>query len=395
MARSALVHATDNSCSPLLIGRRQGAPGRIGFTQRIGGCVRHTFRGLDIGRYQRGTLKDVKSGIPSTSALLAFEATARLGSVVHAAEELEVSSPAISRHIGKLENALNVRLFERKGRGLVLTRTGEDYFSSVQPSIQSLRAASDKLHAENTIVTIGCTQAVSVMILLPLYARLKRHLDESIDLRILNCEYDMLPSLLPVGVDVFFEYSAVRRDQHSERLLDEEVVPVASPSYFKRFRRELAEHPSQWLGAPRLDWTAAGASWTTWETWFKSQNCWPPEAPIEKHEIYFHLTDAAARGQGLALGWNGYLNGDFETGRLIPIRDEWLQTKSGLYAYLTTTGQSNSSARRFLTVLAGLARELRVGSKELRSVRERWMSREPEITFYRSDALSRGGSTTV
>ena len=340
-------------------------------------------------------MKDVKSGIPSTSALLAFEATARLGSVVHAAEELEVSSPAISRHIGKLENALNVRLFERKGRGLVLTRTGEDYFSSVQPSIQSLRAASNKLHTENTIVTIGCTQTVSVMILLPLYARLKRLLDESIDLRILNCEYKMLASLLPLGVDLFFEYSTVRRNQYSERLLDEEVIPVASPSYFKRFRRELAEHPSQWLGAPRLDWTAAGASWTTWETWFKSQNCGPPEAPTEKHEIYFHLTDAAARGQGLALGWNGYLNGDFETGRLIPVRDEWLQTESGLYAVLTTTGQRNPSARRFLTVLAGLAKELRVGSEELRSIRERWVGREPEITFYRSDALSRGGSTTV
>ena len=395
MARSALVHATDNSCSPLLIGRRQGAHGRIGFTQRIGGCVRHACRGLDIGRYQRGTLRDAKSGIPSTSALLAFEATARLGSVVHAAEELEVSSPAISRHIGKLENALNVRLFERKGRGLVLTRTGEDYFSSVQPSIQSLRAASNKLHAENTIVTIGCTQTVSVMILLPLYARLKRLLDERIDLRILNCEYDMLPSLLPVGVDVFFEYSAVRRNQYSERLLDEEVIPVASPSYFKRFRRELAEHPSQWLSVPRLDWIAAGAGWTTWETWFKSQDCRPPEASIENHEIYFHLTDAAARGQGLALGWNGYLNSDFETGRLIPVRDEWLQTKSGLYAYLTTTGQRNPSARRFLTVLTDLAKELRVGSEDLKNIRERWVGREPEIAFYRSDALSRGGSTTV
>ena len=306
-----------------------------------------------------------------------------------------MSSPAISRQIGKLENALNVRLFERKGRRLVLTRTGEDYFSSVQPSIQSLRAASSKLHAENTIVTIGCTQTVSVMILLPLYARLKRLLDESIDLRTLNCEYDMLPSLLPVGVDVLFEYSAVRRNQYSERLLDEEVVPVASPSYFKRFGRELAKHPSQWLSLPRLDWTAAGAGWTTWETWFESQNCRPPEAPIENHEIYFHLTDAAARGQGLALGWNGYLNSDFETGRLIPIRDEWLQTKSGLYAFLTTTGQRNPSARRFLTVLAGLARELRVGSNELRSIRERWTRPQPEVTLHRSDTVRRGSGTTM
>ena len=174
-------------------------------------------------------MKDVKSSIPSTGALLAFEATARLGSVARAAEELEISSPAISRHIGRLEDALNVLLFERKGRGLVLTKGGEEYFVSVQSSIQSLRAAGNRLHARNTILTVGCTQAVSVMILLPLYPRLKLLLDNDIDLRVLNCEYDMLPALLPVGVDVFFEYSTVCSDQHSEKLFVEEVVPVASP----------------------------------------------------------------------------------------------------------------------------------------------------------------------
>jgi len=340
-------------------------------------------------------VKDVKSSIPSTGALLAFEATARLGSVARAAEELEISSPAISRHIGRLEDALNVRLFERKGRGLVLTKGGEEYFVSVQSSIQSLRAAGNRLHARNTILTVGCTQAVSVMILLPLYPRLKLLLDNDIDLRVLNCEYDMLPALLPVGVDVFFEYSTVCSDQHSEKLFVEEVVPVASPPFAKRFRRALAEHPSQWLGVPRLASTPAGAPWATWETWFKSQDCQPPEARIEEHENYVYLADAAARGQGIALGWNGFLNGYFETGRLIPIWNEWLRTKIGLYAVLTSAGQRNPGARRFLTMLASLIRELRMGSEDLKSIRERWASRQPEVALYQSDALGRDGRTTM
>lgn len=334
-------------------------------------------------------MKDAGSSIPSTGALLAFEATARLGSVVRAAEELEVSSPAISRHISKLEDGLSVQLFERKGRGLTLTKCGKDYLVAVQSSIHSLRAAGNRLHAENTILTIGCTQGVSVKILLPLYPTLRRLLDGNVDLRILNCEYDMLPSLLPVGMDVFFEYSTVWPVQHSARLFDEEVVPVASPSFVERFKRELAEHPSQWFGLPRLESAQTGAVWASWETWFRSQNCQPPKAPVETHEDSLYLAEAAARGQGIALGWNGFTSDYFETGRLVPIRDEWVRTKASLYGILTATGQRNPIARRFLTELTGLAGEFTIGSDELKKVRERWVSRPPDVTLHQPAALER------
>ena len=290
---------------------------------------------------------------------------------------------------------LNVGLFERKGRGLVLTRGGEDYFASVRSSIQSLRAASNRLHSERTILTIGCTQGVSVMVLLRLYPRLKQILDANIDLRILNCEYEMLPSLLPVGVDVLFECSTDHPDQHSERLFDEEVVPVASPHFVGRFKRELAEHSSHWTGVPRLAYTPAGAVWASWETWFTSENCQPPKAPIEMDENALYLMEAAARGQGIALGWNGFVNNYFEIGRLVPVRDEWLRTKVGLYGVLTTTGQRNPCARRFLTELVGLVRELRMESEDLKCIRERWASRQPDITLYQSEALARDGCATI
>ena len=340
-------------------------------------------------------MKDAGPAIPSTSALLAFEATARLGSIAHAAEELDVSSPAISRHIGKLEDSLNVRLFERKGRGLVLTGNGEDYFASVRSTIQSLRAAGNRLHSERTTLTIGCTQGISVMILLPLYPRLKQLLDESIDLRILNGGYDMLPSLLPVGVDVYFECSTDRPDQHSERLFDEEVVPVASPLFFERFERKLAEHSSHWAGVPRLAYTPAGAAWASWETWFTSENCQPPQAPIEMDDNALYLLEAAARGQGIALGWNGFVNDYFETGRLVPIRDEWLWTKVGLYGVLTTAGQRSPCARHFLTELVGLVGELRAESEELKSIRERWIRRQPAVALQQSHVPGRDGCTAI
>ena len=340
-------------------------------------------------------MKDVGAAIPSTSALLAFEATARLGSIAHAAEELEVSSPAISRHISKLERTLNVRLFERKGRGLILTRNGEDYFVSVQSSIQSLRAAGKRLNENKATIVILCSQGLSAMILLPLYPMLRRLLDENIDLRILNSEIDMLPSLLPVGIDLHFDYATALSDEHAVKLFDEEIVPVASPSFIERFERELAEHPSRWLGVPRLDMPSTGGAWATWEKFFHSQNCQSPEAPIEYHENYLYLAEAAATARGVALGWNGFVNGYFETGRLVPIRNEWFRTRIGVYAVLTAAGQRSRSARGFLTVLTDLARELRAGSEELKCIRERWTSRQPEAALQQFHVPGRDGCTAI
>lgn len=57
-----------------------------------------------------------------------FWAVAREGSVTRAAETLFVSQPAISAQVRKLERQLNEKLFEKSGRGLVLTPMGEMVF---------------------------------------------------------------------------------------------------------------------------------------------------------------------------------------------------------------------------------------------------------------------------
>ena len=59
--------------------------------------------------------------LPSLNALRAFEAAARHGSFVRAADELAVTPAAISQQIRLLEEDLGVSLFRRLPRGLVLT----------------------------------------------------------------------------------------------------------------------------------------------------------------------------------------------------------------------------------------------------------------------------------
>ncbi len=55
-----------------------------------------------------------------------FWTVARLGSVASATKELHLSQPAISAQIRRLEHSLGEKLFQRSGRGLVLTDVGRD-----------------------------------------------------------------------------------------------------------------------------------------------------------------------------------------------------------------------------------------------------------------------------
>ena len=56
--------------------------------------------------------------------LRAFNAVATHGSYTRAAEVLHVSQPTLSAHVKELEERYSVKLFERRGRGVVLTDFG-------------------------------------------------------------------------------------------------------------------------------------------------------------------------------------------------------------------------------------------------------------------------------
>lgn len=58
-----------------------------------------------------------------------FWAVAREGNLRKAAEELNVSQPSVSAQVNQLEAALGTPLFQRSGRGLVMTDAGKTVFS--------------------------------------------------------------------------------------------------------------------------------------------------------------------------------------------------------------------------------------------------------------------------
>lgn len=83
----------------------------------------------------------------------AFLATVEEGSLSAAARALGLSQPTLGRQVAALEAALNVVLFERVGRSLVLTQSGLDLVDHVR----AMREAASRL----SLVASGQSQSVA------------------------------------------------------------------------------------------------------------------------------------------------------------------------------------------------------------------------------------------
>jgi LysR family transcriptional activator of nhaA len=77
--------------------------------------------------------------------LLYFWMVAKEGGITPAADALHLSQPTLSTQIGKLEKSMGVKLFDRRGRSLVLTDTGQMVFRYADEIFSLGRELADTL----------------------------------------------------------------------------------------------------------------------------------------------------------------------------------------------------------------------------------------------------------
>src|ERR1700744_4006469 len=77
--------------------------------------------------------------------LRVFHTVATAQSFTRAGEILNLSQSAISRQISALEEGLQVALFHRHARGLLLTEQGEILFRTVSDMVMKLQATENAL----------------------------------------------------------------------------------------------------------------------------------------------------------------------------------------------------------------------------------------------------------
>lgn len=107
-----------------------------------------------IAVYAIALYEEAMRRLPSLAAIEAFVQVARLGSIKAAAEELSLSSPALSRRIQSLEAFVGRPLFERGHQSIRLNDDGEELMALVVQPIEMLGDAIETMTSRDHVMRL-------------------------------------------------------------------------------------------------------------------------------------------------------------------------------------------------------------------------------------------------
>ncbi len=166
-----------------------------------------------------------------------FHAAAEAGSFTHAGEALSISQSAVSRHISSLERDLNVPLFHRHARGLVLTEQGELLYRTAQEVFSKLATTqillADSRGKPNGELKVTTTMALGTGWLTP---RLNDFMKLYPDIRLQLLLDDEILNLTMREADVAIWFGPpTQQDLVRRKLFTVHYHVYASNEYLKRY----------------------------------------------------------------------------------------------------------------------------------------------------------------
>lgn len=267
--------------------------------------------------------------IPPLRAMLAIEATARLGSFSKAAAELNITQSAVSHLVGETEAMLSTRLFERGSRPVTLTEVGRRYVAALVSGLNLIGAEGEALQrVRGDVLTVSCNLAYANFWLLP---KLKdfHALRPDIVVNMVTA-YQGLPPLSG-EIDLSIRFGKGDWEGCSARLLfSETIVPVASPTYLARSAP--IRGAADLLGQQLLHARADDKAWYDWEQWFDHFGVERPRTlPGPLYDNHLMMMQSALAGGGVALGWIGTATGFVQAGQLVEVLPEKVEVQDGVY----------------------------------------------------------------
>ncbi|HEX3501527.1 MAG TPA: LysR family transcriptional regulator [Stellaceae bacterium] len=168
--------------------------------------------------------------------LRVFHAVAEAGSFTHAGEALNLSQSAVSRQISALEESLNVPLFHRHARGLILTEQGELLYSTAREVFAKL-AMTEGLLTESKDRPKGPLKVTTSVAFgsIWLTPRIREFLELYPDIQVAMVVDDSELDLSMREADVAIRMSPPRQPDLVQRhLMTVRVHLYASPEYLKK-----------------------------------------------------------------------------------------------------------------------------------------------------------------
>ncbi|MGH7092371.1 MAG: LysR family transcriptional regulator [Stellaceae bacterium] len=163
-----------------------------------------------------------------------FVRIAELGSITRAAAHLHVAQPALTRHVQRLEEELNVVLFTRANRGVRLTEAGQKLLDGAARILRDIERTGDEIRAQDAHpsgkIILGITPTLCPVMVPEFFARMRRDYP-MIELKVMHAGMVRLEEFLIDGRADIALLSELSRGRLvvSTRLAEEEMVLVTRP----------------------------------------------------------------------------------------------------------------------------------------------------------------------
>lgn len=250
--------------------------------------------------------------LPSLPLLIAFDATARTGSITAAAKEIRLTQSAVSRQIKALEEQLDVQLFIRDRQTIRLSLAGESYAREIREALRRISTASLNLRANPD----GGTLNVAV---LPTFG--ERWLAPRLS-SFAQTNPHIVVNLLTQSTAIDFRHESFDCAIHfgtagweglcTVALRRETVTPLCSPELRKKCH---FTKPEDLKKATLLHLTVRPDAW---ERWFLYNGYNPESVHGPLFNEFSTLAQASVAGIGLALLPGFLFTRERETGALVP-----------------------------------------------------------------------------
>jgi LysR family glycine cleavage system transcriptional activator len=245
------------------------------------------------------------------NALRTFEAAARLGSFLKAAEVLGVTPGAVSRQVQALEAELGLRLFDRFNRAVRLTDAGRRLAEGVSEGLEAIAAAVQRARPDaGGPLVVSVLHSFAAKWLVP---RLSSYEAAYPGERVMVMASDQAVDLARESVDVAIRLgTGPYPGLNVQRLFSGELAPVCAPSIAPRLKQ-----PQDLLTQPLIHDVTKHVLEPSWDSWLEAHGLRRAESAEDLHVSNSYLAvDAAARGRGVALAERALVVDDLAAGRV-------------------------------------------------------------------------------
>jgi LysR family glycine cleavage system transcriptional activator len=285
--------------------------------------------------------------IPSTTALVCFEAAARHESFTKASLELSLTQGAVCRQIAGLEEFLNVELFRRSRRGVKLTDAGLSYSRRVASQLDAVERETLAVMGQQGAGTLelAVVPTFGTQWLIPRLIQFQ-HLHPEVTVNLTNRTRPFLFADTDFDAAIYFgdgDWSGTQ----SYRLMGENPVPVCSP---KQMNGRKILLPEQIAALPLLQQSTRPYAW---RQWFGSQGLnVARDMTGPRYELFSMLAQAAMHGMGLALIPPFLIERELEEQRLVVANPHALTSPKAYHLIIPERKAESTvlqSFRRWLT----------------------------------------------